>query len=210
VSAASAATRGTASFFLSLFIMTYAMVFFLRDEMNVFARLLRYSGLSSDAQKQLSETTISVSRATLRGTFLIGLIQGILGGLGFLVAGIKGAAFWGILMAIASVIPGVGPALVWVPGVIYLAASGSVPAAIGLALWSGLVVSTIDNLLRPRLVGRDTAMPDILVLISTLGGLAMFGAVGLIIGPVIAGLFIAIWHLFVSEFGIDPDAVAKS
>jgi predicted PurR-regulated permease PerM len=204
VSAASAATRGTASFFLSLFIMTYAMVFFLREETNVFAQLLRYSGLSPDAQEKLSTTTISVSRATLRGTGLIGLIQGTLGGLGFWVAGIDGAAFWGIMIAIASIIPGIGPTLVWVPGVIYLAVNGSIPAAIGLALWSGLVVSTIDNVLRPRLVGRDAEMPDILVLISTLGGLAMFGAVGLIIGPVIAGLFIAIWQLFVDEFGIGP------
>ena len=206
VSAASAATRGTASFFLGLFIMTYAMVFFLREEKNVFAQLLRYSGLSSEAQERLSNTTISVSRATLRGTFLIGLIQGVLGGLGFWVAGIDGAAFWGIMIAIVSIIPGIGPTLVWVPGVIYLAANGSMAAAIGLAFWSGLVVSTIDNLIRPRLVGRDAEMPDILVLISTLGGLAMFGAVGLVIGPVIAGLFIAIWQLFIDEFGGDHES----
>ena len=196
VSAASAVTRGTVSFFLSLFVMTYGMVFFLQEDTTVIAQLMRYSGLSRDAQNRLTETTVAVSRATIKGTLVIGIIQGVLGGLGFTVAGIPGAAFWGIIMAVASVIPGIGPALVWVPGVIYLIAIGSTNAAIGLAIWSALVVSTIDNVLRPGLVGRDTQMPDLIILISTFGGLAMFGAVGLIIGPVVAGLFIAMWDIF--------------
>jgi predicted PurR-regulated permease PerM len=104
-------------------------------------------------------------------------------------------------MMIASVIPGVGPALVWGPAVIYLFATGETLNAIGLGLWCGIVVSTIDNFMRPALVGKDTQMPDLLVLISTLGGLIMFGAVGLVIGPVIAGLFTSLWYLFQEVFG---------
>lgn len=200
VSAASAATKGTAKFFLSTFIMIYAMIYFLQEQTTVLAQLMRYSGLSHASQERLVERVLSISRATIKGTLVIGLIQGLLGGIGFAVVGIDGAAFWGVVMAVASVIPGVGPALVWVPGVIYLFATGETVSAIGLALWSGLVVSTIDNVLRPILVGRDTQMPDLIILVSTLGGLAMFGAEGLIIGPVIAGLFITMWEIFGDTF----------
>lgn len=201
VSAASAATKGTANFFLDLFIMLYAMVFFMQEKTTVLSQLMRYSFLPSGAQERLVERTVSISRATIKGTLVIAIIQGALGGIGFAVTGIEGAAFWGAVMAVMSVIPGIGPAIVWVPGVIYLFANGETTGAIGLALWCGLVVSTIDNVLRPILVGRDTAMPDLMILVSTLGGLALFGAVGLIIGPVVAGLFITIWEIFRDTFG---------
>lgn len=201
VKSLSAATKGTASFFMSLFVMLYAMVFFLQERTSVLNQLMRFSGLPPSFQQQLVDRTVSISRATIKGTLLIGITQGILGGAGFWLAGIPGAAFWGAVMMIASVIPGVGPALVWVPGVIYLFSTGETVSAIALALWCGLVVSTIDNVMRPALVGKDTQMPDLLVLVSTLGGLAMFGAVGLIIGPVIAGLFLTMWELFQAVFG---------
>lgn len=200
VSAASAATKGTAKFFLSTFIMIYAMVFFLQEKTTVLAQLMRYSGLSRESQERVVKRVLSISRATIKGTLVIGLIQGVLGGIGFAVAGIDGAAFWGVVMAVASVIPGIGPAIVWVPAVIYLFATGETVTAIGFGLWCGLVVSTIDNVLRPTLVGRDTQMPDLIILISTLGGLAVFGAEGLIIGPVIAGLFITMWEIFGDTF----------
>lgn len=201
VSAASAATRGTANFFLDLFIMIYAMVFFMQERTTVLSQFMRYSFLPPDAQERLVDRTVSISRATIKGTLVIGIIQGALGGIGFAVTGIEGAAFWGAVMAVMSVIPGIGPAIVWVPGVIYLVASGETAGAIGLALWCALVVSSIDNVLRPILVGRDTEMPDLMILVSTLGGLALFGAVGLIIGPVVAGLFITIWEIFRDTFG---------
>ena len=201
VSSLSAATKGTASFFVSLFVMIYAMVYFLQEKTSVLAQLLRYSGLPATFQEHLVDRTVSISRATIKGTFLIGVVQGVLGGIGFWVVDIPGAAFWGAVMMIASVIPGVGPALVWAPAVIYLLATGETVGAIGLGLWCGLVVGTIDNVMRPALVGKDTQMSDLLVLISTLGGLAMFGAVGLIIGPVIAGLFTTMWDLFLAVFG---------
>jgi predicted PurR-regulated permease PerM len=180
--------------------MIYAMVYFLQERTSVLAQLMRYSGLPPAFQEQLVDRVVSISRATIKGTLLIGIAQGVLGGIGFWVVDIPAAAFWGAVMMVASVIPGVGPALVWLPAVIYLFATGETVSAIGLALWCGLVVSTIDNVMRPALVGKDTQMPDLLVLVSTLGGLTMFGAVGLIIGPVIAGLFMTMWNLFQEVF----------
>jgi predicted PurR-regulated permease PerM len=143
---------------------------------------------------------VSVARATIKGTLMIGLIQGGLGGLGFLAAGISGWAFWSVVMMILSVIPGVGTALVWVPGVIYLFAIGMAGKAIALGLWCALVVGMVDNVLRPRLVGRDTEMSDLLVLISTLGGIVAFGATGFIIGPIIAALWVTVWEIYGEMF----------
>lgn len=209
----SQATKGTAFFFLNLFILIYAMVFFLPQSPNMFRQLLGHSGLPVDVQETLSQRIISISRATIKGTFLIGILQGVLGGIGFWLFGLSGGAFWGCVMAILSVIPGVGPPLVLIPGIVVLAAAGEIWNAIGLALWTALVVTTVDNFLRPVLVGRDTRIPDLLVLISTFGGLAAFGAAGLILGPVIAGLFITVWRVFEDRLqaeGLQPNSMAAA
>ena len=143
---------------------------------------------------------LSVSRATIKGTLIIGIIQGALGGIGFAVAGIGSAVFWGALMAILSVLPGIGSALVWVPGVIYLLLTGNMVAGLLLAAWCAGVVGTIDNVLRPILVGRDTEMPDLLILLATLGGLGLFGATGLVLGPVLAALFMTVLAIYSRVF----------
>ena len=122
-------------------------------------------------------------------------------GLALAAVGIKGAVFWGTVMAVLSIIPGIGTALVWVPAVIYLFVVGRNLPAIGLLLWCAIVVGTADNLLRPLLVGKDTKMPDLIILLSTFGGLALFGAVGLVVGPVIAALFLAMWRIYGDTFG---------
>jgi predicted PurR-regulated permease PerM len=196
----SAGTRGTATFFLNLFIMLYAMFFFLMRGESMRGGFLDYSPLTDEDKALLLNKGMSVARATIKGTLLIGVVQGALGGLGFLFFGIRGAAFWGTIMAVLSIIPALGTALVWIPAVIYLLMTGHHAAGIGLLLWSATVVGSVDNLLRPRLVGGDTEMPDLLILLSTLGGLAMFGAVGLIIGPVIAGLFLTAWQIYGTTF----------
>lgn len=196
----SAGTRGTAAFLLNLFIMLYAMFFFLIRGDTISSSFLDYSPLSDEDKNLLINKGMSVARATIKGTLVIGIVQGALGGIGFVIFGIKGAAFWGTVMAVLSIIPAVGTALVWIPAVIYLMLTGSIGAGIGLLIWSAAVVGSVDNLLRPRLVGGDTEMPDLLILLSTLGGLSMFGAVGLIIGPVIAGLFLTLWQIYGSTF----------
>lgn len=193
VSSLSALTRGTANFFLNFFVFLYALFMFLQMKVPALRQVLAYTGLKPETQDLLAERMVSISRATIKGTILIGVIQGALGGLGFWFVDIEGFAFWAVIMMIASVIPAVGAGLVVMGGAIYLGIEGQIAEAIGLALWGGVVVGMVDNLLRPVLVGRDAKMDDILILISTLGGLSVFGIVGLVLGPVLAGLFVAIW-----------------
>ena len=156
--------------------------------------------LRPEQSSLLLDKFVSVSRATLKGTLVVGVVQGGLAGAAFAVAGIGGAAFWGTIMGVLSVLPGIGAPLIWVPAVIYLLAVGRIGPAIGLLLWCALVVGTVDNFLRPLLVGKDTKMPDLLILLGTLGGLVVFGAVGIVIGPIVAALFLTVWELYGAAF----------
>ena len=202
------ATRGTLVFALQLFVMLYAMFFFLVDGGSVLERILYYIPMSAEDKQRLLERFGSVTRATLKGSILVGAVQGLLAGLGFLVAGVPGAAVWGTVMIVLSIIPLVGAGLIWLPAVFYLLAVGSAVAALGLFIWCAAVVSTVDNVLRPRLIGRDTRMPDLLVLLSTLGGIALFGVAGVVVGPIVAALFVTVWHLYGKAFeGWLSDAV---
>jgi len=191
-----AGAKLTAGYSLTLFVMLYAMFYFLVEGRAILDAALRFTPLTDDDKASLQGTFISVSRATVKGTLVISIVQGGLAGLSFAVVGIEGAVFWGAVMAVLSIVPGIGAALVWVPAVIVLALGGQTAAAVGVALWCGIVVGTADNVLRPRLVGRDTQMPDILVLLTTLGGLFVFGASGIVLGPVVGALFVAVWGLW--------------
>jgi predicted PurR-regulated permease PerM len=205
-----AGVKVTVQFMLLLFVQLYAMFYFLIDGRATLDEALRFTPLSADDKDHLLKTFTSVGRATLKGTLVIGIVQGGLGGLAFWVAGIKGVLFWSAMMAVMSVLPGFGPTVVWVPAVIYLALNGQTGAAVGVGLWCAIVVGTIDNVLRPRLVGKDTEMPDLLVLLTTLGGLALFGISGLIIGPIIGALFTTVWRIWGSAIDEDRNAVAPA
>jgi predicted PurR-regulated permease PerM len=198
--ALSATTKATVLFIFHFVVMLYTMFFFLTDGPEMVRAMLRYLPLAEEDKQTMLEKFVSVTRATLKGTILIGLAQGVLGGLAFWAVGIDGAIFWGTVMTVLSIIPGVGGALVWVPAAIILAASGSIWKGLGLALFSGLVIGSVDNLLRPILVGRDTRMHELLIFFSTLGGLIAFGAMGFIIGPILAALFLTIWEMFGVSF----------
>ena len=214
---ASAFTAGTAGFFLQFFVMIYAMFFFLKDGRSILQKIFYYMPLRHEDEIRMLERFVSVTRATIKGSLLIGLIQGSLAGIAFYFAGIDGAAFWGTLMVVLSVIPGVGTALVWVPTVIYLYLIGSSVSATLLAIWCAGVVGTVDNFLRPQLVGRDAEMPDLLILIGTLGGLFFFGPIGFVIGPVVCGLFLTALDIYGATFksilppveSLNPDAMVK-
>ena len=200
-------TRGTVTFIFLLFVMLYAMFFFLKDGGRILQKILYYLPLSSRDENRMLERFLSVSRAVVKGTFLIGIVQGGLSGLSFVVVGLPAAAFWGTVMVVLSIIPGIGAALVWVPAGVYLLVNGHIGAGIGLILWNALVVGTVDNLMRPWLVGRDTQMPDLLILLGTLGGIVLFGAAGVIIGPIVAALFVTVWELYGEAFrSILPEA----
>ncbi len=156
-----AATEGTAAFFLNLFVMLYGMFYFLKEGESVQQSLMRNLPLAAADKQRLFERAVSVVRATVKGTMVIGFIQGLLGGIALAVAGIQGAAFWGTLMAVFSVVPGIGTAIVWVPAVLYLLVTGQTVSGLLLAAWCAGVVGSVDNLLRPALVGGDTRMPDL-------------------------------------------------
>lgn len=192
VSSLSSLTLGAAAFFLNVFVFFYALFFFLGMQTPIIDQILRLTSLPEGIQTRLNDRIVSVSRATIKGSFTIALIQGSLGGIAFLLAGIEGAAFWTIIMVVMAMLPAFGAPFAILCGAAFLGAEGQYIAAILLAVWAG-AVSVIDNLLRPALVGRDAQLHDLIILVSTLGGLGMFGASGLILGPVLAGLFVTIW-----------------
>jgi predicted PurR-regulated permease PerM len=191
--------RATVFFFL----MLYLLFFFLRDGTQLLEGLVRALPLGDTRERALFARFAEVSRATIKGTLAVGVVQGLIGGVAFALLGIRAPVLWGTAMALSSLIPGVGPALVWLPAAIILIASKHVVAGIVLILIGVFVIGLVDNLLRPILVGRDTKMPDYLILLSTLGGLAGFGFAGIVIGPIIAALFLSIWQMSQEEFGPD-------
>lgn len=200
VKSASSLTAGTAAFLLNLFVMLYAMFYFFIHGRGVVAKILYYCPLNADEEDRMIERLNSITRATIKGTVLIGIIQGTLGGLGFYFAGFTGAAFWGTIMIILSIVPGIGAAILWIPAVLYLLTVGDWGKAAMLGAYMGLVVGSVDNVLRPALVGRDAKMSDLLILLGTLGGIFTFGAIGFIIGPVICGLFLTVWEIYGETF----------
>jgi predicted PurR-regulated permease PerM len=199
----SAATRATGVFIFHLCVLLYTMFFFLTGGRALLDGVLANVPLTAVDKERMVGKFVSVTRATLKGTVLIGAIQGLLGGVAFWAAGLDGAIFWGTVMAVLSIIPGIGGALVWVPASLILLATGDIWRGILLALFCGLVVGTVDNALRPRLVGKDTKMHELLVFFSTLGGILFFGAMGFILGPILAALFVTAWEMFGTAFRTD-------
>jgi predicted PurR-regulated permease PerM len=188
VRSGTALTRSTFNFLLNLFVMFYAMYFFLCRGKDWIVWLSGYLPLTDHDRQEVLNRGLTVTRATLKGIFIIGVLQGTLIGLAFGVLGIPGALFWGTVVVVLSALPALGPPVVWVPATIYLAVSGQIGAAIGLAVWGTLVVGVLDNVLRPRIIGAETRLPDLLIFLSMLGGIGLFGVFGLIIGPIIAAV----------------------
>jgi predicted PurR-regulated permease PerM len=189
--------QSTAEFIVSLFVMLYLLFFFLRDGEELVVRIKRAIPLPAEQVSQLFGQVTATIRATIKGVILVAIIQGALGGLIFWILGIGAAVLWAAVMAVLSLLPLVGSALVWVPVAIYLLLTGSVMHGIVLLVYGALVISLVDNFLRPVLVGQDIKMPSYIVLVSTLGGLAVFGANGFVIGPLVAALFLVTWKMAV-------------
>ena len=189
-------TLGTANFLFMTFVFLYTMYFLQMDGDKLIRKILYYLPLNSEDENLMLDKFTSVTRATIKGTMLIGILQGGLAGGAFAVAGIENAVFWGTVMAVLSIIPSVGSALVWIPASIILIMQGSVGAGVGLLLFCGIVVGSLDNVLRPILVGKDTKMHELMIFFGTLGGIMMFGIAGIFIGPLIASLFVTIWELY--------------
>ena len=196
VSALSQATLGTANFLFMTFVFLYSMYFLQMDGHKLIRRILYYLPLNSDDENLMLNKFTSVTRATLKGSLVIGALQGGLAGIAFAVAGIDNSVFWGTVMAVLSVIPSIGSALIWFPAAVVLIMRGDVGAGIGLMAFCGVVVGSLDNVLRPILVGKDTRMHELMIFFGTLGGILMFGLSGIFIGPLIASLFVTVWELY--------------
>lgn len=192
--------QNTFAVLLNATLALYVAFFLLRDGDTLVHLLIRALPIGDARERLLFAKFAEVTRATIKGSLVIALVQGILGGIIFAVLGISGALLWGVVMAVVSLIPAVGAALIWAPVAVYLLATGDWIAGMVLIGFGVGVIGLVDNLLRPILVGRDTKLPDYVVLLSTLGGLSLFGMNGLIIGPLVAALFIAFWEIFIREF----------
>ncbi|MDX1755793.1 MAG: AI-2E family transporter [Marinobacter sp.] len=193
--------QNTFQFFLSLALMVYLAFFLLRDGSRLVELLIKALPLGDERERLLFAKFAEVTRATVKGNLLIAIIQGALGGFIFWALDIRGALLWGVVMAIVSLLPAVGAAIVWVPVAVYLAAVGEFIQAAILTGFGVVVIGLADNILRPIFVGRDTKLPDYIVLLSTLGGIVMFGINGFVMGPLVAALFMAFWGIFIREFG---------
>lgn len=191
--------QNTVQFVTSLGVMVYLMFFFFRDGLQLTALLLRAIPLSHHHKTQLLDKFAAVVRATVKGNVIIAIIQGCIGGVTFWGLGVEAALLWGAMMSFLSLLPAIGAALVWIPVVIYFFAVGAFLKASILSFVGIVVIGLVDNLLRPPLVGKDTKMPDYVVLTATIGGMSLFGINGFVIGPLIAALFIATWALFIAE-----------
>ena len=187
--------QGTANVLLSVAIMLYLLFFLLRDGGTLAQKILHAVPLAEEHKGALFEKFAVVVRAMIKGTILVAILQGFLGGLIFWILGIHAPVLWGVVMAFLSLLPAVGAAVVWFPVAMYLLATGAVLEGVVLIAFGAGVIGLVDNLLRPYLVGKDTALPDYVVLISTLGGIAIFGLDGFVVGPLIAAMFIAVWDI---------------
>jgi predicted PurR-regulated permease PerM len=192
--------QSVAHFVAWTFIMFFTLFYFFVDGKKALAYAMYLSPLRNEHEKLLMKKFISISSATLKGTLLIGIVQGFLGGVTFAIAGVPSAILWGLLMVVLSIIPAVGAGLVWLPAGLILLGMGQVWQGVTvLAVGAGLI-STIDNILRPKLVGRDTQMHPLMIFFATLGGIGLFGFPGFIIGPIIVSLFLALWEIYAVEF----------
>jgi predicted PurR-regulated permease PerM len=188
--------RGTANVVLNLFLALYLLFFFLRDGGRLTGRIRDAIPLRTEQKRALLTKFTVVTRAMFKGSLLVAAVQGALGGLIFWLLDIHAPVLWAVVMGFLSLLPAVGAALVWLPVAVYFLATGALWQGLVLIAYGALVIGLVDNLLRPFLVGKDTEMPDYVVLISTLGGIAIFGLDGIVIGPVIAAMFIATWDIF--------------
>ncbi|MBA2659813.1 MAG: AI-2E family transporter [Nitrosospira sp.] len=188
--------QNTFEFIISFGIMLYLLFFLLRDGAILSARIKQAIPLSMEHKRHLLSKFTTVVRATVKGNIAVAVLQGTLGGMIFSFLGIQGALLWGSVMAFLSLLPAVGAGLIWAPVAIYFLLTGAIWQGVTLIAFGVFVIGLVDNLLRPILVGKDTQIPDYVVLISTLGGMVLFGLNGFVIGPVIAALFIAAWDLF--------------
>jgi predicted PurR-regulated permease PerM len=200
---------GAFGFFLSFGLGLYVLFFLLRDGGRIGETILHSAPIEREIADLLAERFLGIVRAVIKGSGVVGLIQGALGGIMLAIAGVPSPLLLGVLMAILALIPAVGTALVWAPAGIWLIVVGEVWQGVFVLGAGFLIISSVDNVLRPILVGRDTGIPDWIILITTLGGISLAGFSGIVLGPLVAGLFLASWGILQEQRAEDEEARAK-
>lgn len=195
--------QGTISFIVQVCIMLYIAFYMMRDSKSLIIKLHKALPLGHQREKLLFAKFSEVTRATIKGSLVVAMVQGTIGGLVFYFLGVSSALLWGVVMTIFSLIPMVGASIVWFPVCVYFFAVGETMNALILLFFGAVVIGLMDNILRPVLVGRDTKLPDYVILLSTLGGFSIFGMNGFVVGPLVATLFLASWEIFTLEFNDD-------
>ena len=191
-----ALTQNTLAFFAKFAVMFYTLFFFFRDGDKFLNMAMRIIPLGNGREKILYKRFAAAARSTLKTTLIIGGLQGVLGGLIFFATGIEGSLIWGLVMVISAIIPVVGCSIIWAPAGILMLLTGHVWEGILILVFGAIVISTVDNLLRPFLIGKDVKMHPLLIFLSTLGGIVLFGFSGFVLGPIITALLLAIWEMY--------------
>ncbi|KAA3661560.1 MAG: AI-2E family transporter [Calditrichaeota bacterium] len=200
VTAANKTWQGTFQFLMNFLIMFFTLYYFFKDGERLIVYLKYLSPLKDEHEDLLIAKFNSISRATVKGTMLIGLTQGGLGALLLWIFGFKSPVVFGVVMFILSVIPMVGGWLVLYPAAIYELVLGHYWQSLVIVIFTAVIISNVDNFMRPKLVGRDTGMHDLLIFFSSIGGIYMFGVMGFIIGPIITVLFMTLMDIYKIEF----------
>ena len=193
-------TQNTLLLIINFIVMLYCLFFFIRDGDKLLRGSLYILELKDEIGNRLYQRFTSTARATIKGTLIIGLIQGTMGGILFWALGIDSAIVWGVIMILAAMIPGIGCAIIWAPAALIMIATGHIWEGIVLIAVGSLVIGSIDNILRPLLVGKDTQMHPLLIFLSTLGGIAVFGVSGFVIGPIITALLSTLWEIYEKHY----------
>jgi len=197
---------GALSFFLSFGVALYVMYFLLRDGARIGRTVLRAVPVERAISDRLAERFLGIVRATIKGTGVVALVQGALGTVTLMIAGVPSALLFGVIMAIFALVPVIGSGAVWVPAGVYLLLTGAYWQGAFVLLCGFFIIASADNVLRPILVGRDTGIPDWIILITTLGGISLVGLSGIVLGPLVAGLFLASWSILREQREEDEEA----
>jgi predicted PurR-regulated permease PerM len=189
-------TQNTLGLLVQFAIMLYTLFYFVRDGDRFLRMVMKVIPLGMGREKFLFDRFIVTARSTLKVTLIMGGIQGTLGGIVFFVTGVEGAVIWGLMMILMAIVPMVGCAIIWAPAGVLMLLYGHIWEGVLILAFGTFVISTVDNLLRPILIGQDVEMHPLLIFLSTLGGIILFGFSGFVIGPVIVSLLIALWEMY--------------
>jgi predicted PurR-regulated permease PerM len=200
---------GALSFFLSFGVALYVMYFLLRDGERIGRTVLRAVPVEYSIAQRLAERFLGIVRATIKGTGVVALVQGALATITLMIAGVPSALLFGVITAIFALVPVIGSGAVWVPAGLYLLLTGEYWQGIFVLLTGFFIISSADNVLRPILVGRDTGIPDWIILITTLGGISLVGFSGIVLGPLVAGVFLASWSILREQRDEDEEAAQQ-